>query len=600
MRPYYPARDKSAMTVGANAIESASALPEARHSSFVAGRALVLLLIALLLVLIVLPIAVLILGSFLSEPPRALQIDWSGLTLANYAEVLTGSGFSSLVGTTVGAALLGTAGAMIIGTGLAWLAIRTDVPGRRVLEAVAIMPMFVPPLVGAFAWDILGSPQSGIINIFLRSVGLPSLVNIYSFGGVGFVFAIYYAPYVYLFISAALRNMDATLEEASAMSGAGRLHTVLRITLPLISPALLSSGLLVFVLLIELFSIPAVLGEPGNVHFVSVRIWTLIGFAPPKVNQASALGVLLLVLTVTLVLIQNRILARRSFVTVAGKGLRPKPVPLGAARWPLAALGFVYLISVVLLPYAALIFIALRKSLFYSTVSAIVNPSQYSFDQFVVAYHDPVVRNSFENSLIVSFTTVVLGSILYFAIAYIVHRSRLAGRSVLDIIAVLPIAIPGLIIGLGYLWSWISIPIGIYGTLWIIIFAYISQFSPQGVRAISGSLIQIHPELEEGSRMCGAGFFYTLRRVVVPLAWPGILASMTLLLVLSFRELATALFLYTSATQVFSLTMFDFWQRGSTSLVAVMALVQTVVLLIFVVAGQRVRRESGETASPAS
>ena len=155
----------------------------------------------------------------------------------------------------------------------------------------------------------------------------------------------------------------------------------------------------------------------------------------------------------------------------------------------------------------------------------------------------------------------------------------------------MPVAIPGLIIGLGYLWSWISIPVGIYGTLWIIIFAYVSQFSPQGVRAIAGSLVQIHPELEEGARLCGAGFLYTLRRVVVPLAWPGILAAMILLLVLSFRELATALFLYTSNTQVFSLTMFDFWQRGSTSLVAVMALVQSAILLVIVTIGQRIRRE---------
>ena len=156
----------------------------------------------------------------------------------------------------------------------------------------------------------------------------------------------------------------------------------------------------------------------------------------------------------------------------------------------------------------------------------------------------------------------------------------------------MPVAIPGLIIGLGYLWSWISIPIGIYGTLWIIILAYVSQFSPQGVRAIAGSLVQIHPELEESSRICGAEFLYTLRRVVVPLAWPGILAAMILLLVLSFRELATALFLYTSNTEVFSLVMFDLWQRGSTSLVAVLALIQSCVLLVLVVAGQWIRREA--------
>jgi iron(III) transport system permease protein len=553
------------------------------------------LLIAGLLFLIVLPVLALVLGSFLPTPPRALSVDWSGLTLGNYREILTGGGFLDLLRVTLAAAVIGTAGAMLIGSGLAWLATRTDVPGRRLLEWIAILPMFVPPLVGAFAWDILASPRSGIINIALRSFGIGAAVDIYSFGGIGFVFAIYYAPYVHLFVAAALRNMDPVHEEAAAMCGASRLRGLLQITLPLISPALLSSGLLVFVLLIELFAIPAILGEPGNLHFISVRIWEMVGFAPPKVNQASALGVLMLLITVTLVLIQYRVLGGRSFVTVTGKGLRPDVVPLGSARWPLAALGFGYIVFVVLLPYAALVFIALRKNLFYATLDAMADPTQLSLDQFALAFGDPVVRASFVNSLLVSLGTVAIGSVLYFTIAYVVHRTTMRGRRALDLIAVLPVAIPGLIIGLGYLWSWISLPIGIYGTLWIIIFAYVSQFSPQGVRAVSGSLMQIHPELEESSRLCGAGLLRTLRLIVIPLARPGILSAMILLLILSFRELATALFLYTSTTQVFSLTMFDFWLRGSTNLVAVMALAQSLVLVLLVVLARRLGRERTQT-----
>ena len=176
------------------------------------------------------------------------------------------------MGTTVGAALIGTAGAIVIGAGLAWLAIRTDVPGRPLLEAISIMPMFVPPLVGAFAWDILASPRSGILNIALRALRYRGVVNIYSFGGIGFVFAIYYAPYVYLFVGAALRNMDPVLEEAAALCGrrAG-VRTVRRSPFRSSAPALLSSALLVFVLLIQLFAIPAVLGAAGNLHFISVQ-----------------------------------------------------------------------------------------------------------------------------------------------------------------------------------------------------------------------------------------------------------------------------------------------------------------------------------------
>src|SRR5208282_1525521 len=170
-------------------------------------------LLALLSLLILLPLLVLALGSFLSEPPRALHVDWSGLTLGNYVAVFAEPGFLALLGTTVGAALLGTAGAIMIGAGLAWLAMRTDVPGRPLIEAIAIMPMFVPPLVGAFAWDILASPRSGILNIILRSCNIPAAFDIYTISGIAFVFAIYYAPYIYLLVSSALRNMDPVLEE---------------------------------------------------------------------------------------------------------------------------------------------------------------------------------------------------------------------------------------------------------------------------------------------------------------------------------------------------------------------------------------------------
>ena len=547
-------------------------------------------LIFIVAALIILPVGVLAIGSFLSEPPRALQFNWAGATFKNYLTVFTDVSFLPLLRATVGTSLVGTVGALIIGAGLAWLAVRTDIPGRRVINAIAIMPMFIPPLVGAFAWDILASPRSGILNIVGRSFGMSAPFNIYTVEGIAFVFAIYYAPYVYLFVSSALQNMDPVFEEASALAGAGRLRTALRITLPLVLPALLSSGLLVFVLLIQLFSIPAVLGEPGNLKFMSTRIWELIGFSPPEINVASALGMLMLLLTVLLVLTQHKLMARRSFVTVAGKGLRPKQMELGVMRWPMTVLCYAYLIVGVLLPFAALVFIALRKNLFFNSLAAMVNPAQFSTEQFGLVLSDPFVQLALKNSLIVALATVLVGCTLYFTISYVVNRTRLPGRQALNIVATMPIAIPGIILGLGYMWSWISIPIGIYGTIWIIILAYIAQFAPQGVHAISGALVQIHPELEESSRLCGSGFLYTLRRVVVPLAWPGVLAAMTLLVVLSFRELATALFLYTTNTVVFSLTMFDSWARGSTRLVAVMALVQSAIIMVFVVLSQMSRR----------
>jgi iron(III) transport system permease protein len=555
-------------------------------------------LLAVVSILIIFPVIVLVIGSFLSEPPRALHFDWSGATPRNYIDLIHSPGFADLVGTTLVAAVFGTIGAVAIGAISAWLAIRTDLPGRRGVEVISLLPMFVSPLVGAFAWDILASPHAGLINLFARGLHLPITVNIYSMPGIAFVFSIYYAPYAFLLVSAALRNMDATLEEASIMSGAGQVRTMLKVTLPLVSPALLSASLLVFVLLISLFAIPAVLGEPGDIHVVAVRIWDLIGFAPPKVNQASALGVLMMMVTMSLVWLQHRVMRHRSYVTVSGKGLRPRPVELGIFRWPLAMLVFLFLLTNVLMPYAALLLIALRRNLYYTSLATLFDPSQFGVARFQSTLSDPVVRASLRNSLAVGLGTVLIGTVLYFAVAYTVSRTRLRGRRVLDTIMVLPVAIPGLIIGLGYLWSWITIPVGLYGTLWIMILAYVSQFAPQGVRSITGSLVQIHNELEESSRLSGAGFLYTLRRIVVPLSWPGIVAAMTFLLALSFREISTALFLYTADTQVFSVTMFDLWLRGSTDVVAAMALIQTAIILTLVVLSRLIRAGRGPTLTP--
>jgi iron(III) transport system permease protein len=568
------------------------------RAAAVAPYGVMAVLLAVVSILIVFPVVVLVIGSFLGEPPRALHFDWPGVTARNYIDLIYSPSFADLVGTTLIAAVFGTAGAVAIGTGSAWLAVRTDLPGRRGVEVISLLPMFVSPLVGAFAWDILASPHAGLLNLFARSLHLPVTVNIYSMPGIAFVFSIYYAPYAFLLISAALRNMDATLEEASIMSGAGQVRTMLKVTLPLVSPALLSASLLVFVLLISLFAIPAVLGEPGDIHVVSVRIWDLIGFAPPKVNQASALGVLMMLATMSLVWLQYRVMRHRSYVTVSGKGLRPRPVELGILRWPLAMLVFLFLLANVLMPYAALLLIALRRNLYYTSLATLFDPSQFGVARFQSTLSDPVVRASLWNSLAVGLGTVLIGSVLYFAVAYTVSRTRLRGRRMLDTIVVLPVAIPGLIIGLGYLWSWITIPVGLYGTLWIMILAYVSQFAPQGVRSITSSLVQIHNELEESSWLSGAGFLYTLRRVVVPLSWPGIVAAMTFLLALSFREISTALFLYTADTQVFSVTMFDLWLRGSTDVVAAMALIQTAIILTLVLLSRLIRAGRGPTLTP--
>ena len=548
----------------------------------------------MLLGLIVLPVGVLVLGSFLSAPPRALHIDWGGLTLDNYAAVLNAEGFGAVLARRRSAPLSPAPRARRSSAPrLAWLAVRSDVPARRRAgrgrrHAPVRAARWSAPSPGTSS----PRPAAASSTSSLRALGAPVTLNIYSVSGVAFAYAIYYAPYVYLFVGRGAAQHGRHARGSGVHVRRWPAARAAQITLPLILPALLSSSLLVFVLLVELFAIPAVLGEPGNLHFLAVRIWDLIGFTPPEVNQASALGVADAAAddgaraAPALGGGQAQLCHRRAARASASGPSRSAGC---AGSWRRSAL--LYLALVVVLPFAALLFIALRRNIFFFSLAALLDTSQLSLRPVRHRLRRPGGRHhAAELTRCLALAPWRSARALYFAVSYIVHRTRWPGRRALDIVTVLPVAIPGIIVGLGYLWSWISLPVGLYGTLWILILAYVSQFAPQATRAIAGSLVQIHPELEESSRLSGAGLLTTLRLVVIPLARPGIISAALLLFVLSFRELATALFLYTSGTQLFSLAMFDFWQRGSTGLVAAMAVVQIAILLVLVLVAQRLRR----------
>lgn len=569
-----------------------------RYWEKLTSRAYSASLFSIMIFLIVVPISVLVIGSFLSEPPRALKFNWSSFTLSNYESVFFDSRFTGVIGVTLGMAAVGTIGAVIIGCLLAWLTARTNVPAAALIGIIAISPMFMPPLVAAFAWEILGSPRSGMINVIGRGLGFSETINIYSYGGIAFVFSVYYAPYIYLFVNATLKNIDSSLEEASSISGASPLRTLFRVTIPLIVPSILSAALLVFVLLIELFAIPAVLAEARGIRFMSVYIWQLATVTPPQIGHASAHGVTLLLITSIIVFVQQRFVSKRSYVVVGGKGKRSEQHDLGRYRYGILAICILYGLIAVVLPYISIIFIATRDNLFFSNFSQMVNPSAFSLDAISKVFRDNVVMLSLKNSLTASVGTMIVGSALYFLVAHAIHRLKVRGHRLLELISILPIAVPGMVLSLGYMWTWISLPVGIYGTIWILVLAYVSQFSPQGTGAVAGSLRQIHPELEESSRLSGGGFFYTLRRVTLPLCWPGLVSAMILILVLSFRELATALFLFTSSTQVLSVTMFDYWISGHVQSVAVMALLQAAVLLAILGFGRLLQKLTTTRSSP--
>src|SRR5256885_11810097 len=365
-----------------------------------------------------------------------------------------------------------------------------------------------------------------------------------------------------MFTASALRNMDPSLEEAAEITGVSPLRTLFPVTFPLIAPAIMSGMLLSFIVMLGIYGIPAVLGAPADIPVLTTYIFKLTNWSPPLYSTAAAVAIILMVVTGALVLLQQRVLAGRSFTTVSGKAFRPRVIELGPWRWLTLALALIYLFTVVVLPTLALIVAAFRRFLFIPSAASLFDMRHYSLVHFDSIFDNPLTMRSIWNTMEVGLITAAFGGVLAFAIGYTVHRSRAPGRRGIDLIATLPVAIPGLVIGVAYLWAWIGLPGGLYGTIWILALAFIARYMPDTMKALSTSFMQIHRELEEAAWICGKGLIGTIRTIVLPLARPGVIAAMTLLFILAIRELGSSLFLYTSNTMVMAVLLLAFFERG--------------------------------------
>jgi iron(III) transport system permease protein len=408
----------------------------------------------------------------------------------------------------------------------------------------------------------------------------------------------YYAPYIYMFTASALRNMDPSLEEAAEIAGVSPLRTLFTVTFPLIAPAIVSGMLLSFIVMLGIYGIPAVLGAPADIPVLTTYIFKLTNWSPPLYSTAAAVAIILMVVTGALVLLQQRVLAGRSFTTVAGKAFRPRVIDLGPWRWLTLGLALLYLFAVVVLPTLALIVAAFRRFLFIPNAASLFDMRHYSLVHFDSIFDNPLTMRSIWNTMEVGLATAILGGVIAFAIGYTVHRSSAPARRAIDLFATLPVAIPGLVIGVAYLWAWIGLPGGLYGTMWILILAFVARFMPDTMKSLSTSFLQIHRELEEAAWICGKGRLATIRTVVLPLARPGTVAAMTLLFILAIRELGSSLFLYTSDTMVMAVLLLDYYEGGNTGKAAAFSLVQTVLLAVVIgIAGWLSRGSSASRGS---
>ncbi len=557
------------------------------------GRSLVrisvpTILFAIVAVLVIIPFCMLLYTSLIDVRPFAAGRE-PAFTLANYAALWQPQQARALL-TTLTVSIAGTAIAMALGCTMAWLAARTDMPGKAFVQLAGIMPIFVSQLIAAVAWDLLASGSQGYLNMALKQLGLPVHIEIESIAGIAFLFGLYFTPFPYIFLYSALTLVNPDLEEAAAVHGGSTRKILSRVTFPIVKPAVIGSMLLIFVFMVEDFPIPQILGFPAGIETLSIRIYTLMSTAPANPNRASAVAVLLTAMVCLLVFTQRYILHGRDYRTVTGKGAQARLFPLGKWRWIALAGVILYALLAVGLPLFALVEGAFRSNLFIRDLASLFDVSQMTLKNFTNILNDPKVYAGLMNSLLAGISVAVFGVFLYFTLSYVVHRTDLPGRQLLEYSAMLPLAVPALVMALGILWTWVAVPGPIYGTILIIIIAFIGRFMPAGYRVISASVQQVHDDLEHAALVAGATRAMAVRRITLPLLRGGVAAAMFLMIVFGLRELTASLFLYTANSRVLSIVLFEKLDDGSWSGAATVSLLYTVMLAVLALLGRRYMR----------
>jgi iron(III) transport system permease protein len=507
----------------------------------------------------VIPLAFLLWQSFRTPQTATVPAVW---TLGNYVAAYGTSETFRLFWTSIRFASGASLFAFLVGTALAWMNERTNTPFKTVFFALSLIPLVIPSILFTVAWILLASPQIGIVNQLLQGwFGLEQPpFDIYSMGGMIWVDGLHYSPMAFLLMSAAFRAMDPSLEESATMSGASVWQVLWRVTLKLTWPAIFATILILFVRSIESFEVPALLGLPVGIEVFTSSIYTAVHRYPSQVGLASAYGVALLAITTVGVYAVSRLSGKGSkYATMTGKGFRPRQIDLGAWRWLTASAFIVYFALIVVLPFLVLLWSSFQH--FY-TVPSREALRNLTLDPYRFVFSYPDLASTVWNSLLLSFGAATVVMLVTSVICWIVVKTKLPARWLLDNIASLPLVFPGIVLGLSIMIFYLNVDIGIYGTIWIMFVAYITRFMPYGLRYNTTSMLQIHKELEESAAMCGASWTTTFRRIVLPLLKPGLVAGWIYVMIVSIRELSTSILLYSPDTRVVSIVIWELWENG--------------------------------------
>ena len=545
-------------------------------------------------VAVILPLCTLLISSFLVLDPLGWDTEWG---FDNYVTLFTDrvipKAFLNTLIISTGSTVLAT----VLGVSLAWVNARTNCPLRDYLEPYNLIPFFLSPFVGAIAWHNLAAPKTGLLNAWARDLlGIEShIFNVDNIWGVIWVTGIFFTPLVYLFVVGSLRRMDPSLEDSARTTGAGLLRTTWTVTLPLVMPGILSGAIIVFVTSAGEFGVPFKLGAPYGWETLTTQIFSKAVGDDANHYLGAAMSMALGGITVFLIWIQQRYIAPRSFTTVTGKGYRPNVLDLGGWKWVAFGYNIVYILVAVVLPIFCLIIVSLHP-----VWTAEIEFSEMTFRNYekTLFFWRPdsiqAATNGIFNSFFLAFVGASIAMVLALVVSYMIHRTKGAGSRLLDFLCVVPIGFPGIVLAMGVLVTYIQTPI--YATLWILLLGYITRFFPYGQRNISSIMLAISEELDQSSRMAGASWLTTLRRITIPLLKPGIFAGWVLLFIIFLRELSISIILYTSGTETLSVGVYYLSNFENEPLTAALSMAQTVVLLICIYIFRRVAGREALTA----
>lgn len=554
-------------------------------SSFGVAQIILFLSIAILVIVVAFPVLLILFNAFWVDGEFNLA---ATLQILRQPET-----YAALVNSLI-IATMSTVGSTIVGTFFAWLVTRTDLPHKKFMKAMFLVPFMLPSFIGALAWKMLLSPNAGFINrFFMDTFGFAGPVfNIYSYVGISAVEVMYLFPFVFIQVCGALERMDPTLEESARISGAGLFTITRKITIPLVMPSILSGALLIMLYSMAHFGTVAVLGIENGIYNIPTLIYERIHQSAGSFDSIRVGTVLATVLVISAAIIiwaQRKILGSGHYQIIGGKSFRPMELKLRGLRIPLMVFCFLYIGFTIVLPTVVIFLVGSLKT--YGLAFTLENLSLENY-RFILFDYD-VTRDAIINSVSLGFTAAIITMFAGVMISYVIVKMKVRGKGILEFLGMLPFSVPGSVIALGVILAWSgNFGLNLYNTVWIILVAYIARYMAFSLKANSAALEQVHDSLVEASRACGATMWQSLKDIVLPLVRPGMLAAFFLIFLPALRELTVSIMLYAPTTRTIGVAIYTLNEDGETVISAALA----GIALIIIVCGQFVINHFSEKA----